>query len=72
VDEQTDEMAAAGRPPCWLRPQAGLVLVVLLLLFDRWIGGGVIVPLASLVSVVAVGVLGLAAFVPRFRTRWFR
>ncbi|GIL40292.1 hypothetical protein [Roseiterribacter gracilis] len=70
MDEQTDE--TAPRAPWWLRPQAGLVLVVLLVLLDRWSGGGLIVPLAILVSAIAFVVLALAAFVPRFRARWFR
>jgi hypothetical protein len=68
VEERTDEIAATS--PWWLRPRVGVALVVLLVLFNRWIGG-VVVPLATLVLVGSVLVLGLAVLLPGFRARWF-
>lgn len=71
MEERTDEIAARSPGPWWLRRRVGVALVVLLVLFDRWVGGGVVVPLATLVLVGSVLVLGLAVLLPGFRARWF-
>ncbi len=71
MDERTGETVTAKRLPWWLRPPAAFGLVAFLVVLDRWTGGDFVVPLAILVSAIALLVVGLAAFVPRFRARWF-
>jgi hypothetical protein len=71
VDVQNETAAPAGRAPWWLRPPAAIALVALLVLFNRWSGGGFIVPLAVLVSALSIALLALALLSPRLRARWF-
>jgi hypothetical protein len=71
VEQRTDETAATPLAPWWLRPPAGVAVVVLLVLFNRWIGGGLVVALATLVLAGSVLVLALAVLLPGFRARWF-
>jgi hypothetical protein len=64
-----DQLAGPTRLPWWLRFPAASLLIAVLLLLDRWIGG--VRVLALLVLAGAVLLLGAAVLLPGVGRRWF-